>query len=483
MSFLRKQIQPTFTSSRAITYYSGVMGISRPAYQTVQRVAEGASMLPEEELPVQRVGEGASMLPEEELPVQRKANNTGLPDQLKTGIEHLSGYAMDDVKVHYNSNKPAQMQALAYAQGTDIHVASGQERHLPHEAWHVVQQKQGRVQATMQLKGAVNINDDKGLEREADVMGARALQLYSVPRVTRQLKKVAGGSGLTQRVEGLATDRLNVVGEDHNESNDRRNEEREACRLLVGGGYWTEPDFNVQVGNQQVSADPEELRFKAGLHTIYRVTNGFAGVRTPEGPMNLAAQTLALLTPTFTMLDGYYRSAHAVAYPGNLNGVVLQARNTDLALRNSYVLAMRDQLLALAAMSEEGKAKIAEKNGDSKVDDSEAGRAARIAAIRLKKNKIKGHHDAFVLARNELLVDLPTVRELDNSRSSYMHAAAQQKVATIGVWKIGQDHVVDIRRDFTGAVAPRYHLLSQDEYNHTLEYPTPAEAKKLGVNK
>src|SRR5210317_628388 len=84
---------------------------------------------------------------------------------------------MDDVNVHYNSDKPAQLNAHAYAQGTDIHVASGQEKHLPHEAWHVVQQKQGRVQPTKQMKGKTPINDDAGLEKEADVMGAKAYQL------------------------------------------------------------------------------------------------------------------------------------------------------------------------------------------------------------------------------------------------------------------------------------------------------------------
>ncbi len=114
---------------------------------------------------------------QQENPIQKKANNTGLPDTLKTGIESLSGYAMDDVKVHYNSDKPAQLHAHAYAQGTDIHLASGQEKHLPHEAWHVVQQKQGRVKPTMQMKAKVNINDDEGLEKEADVMGAKAMQL------------------------------------------------------------------------------------------------------------------------------------------------------------------------------------------------------------------------------------------------------------------------------------------------------------------
>jgi len=83
------------------------------------------------------------------------------------------------------------VNAHAYAQGTDIHVASGQERHLPHEAWHVVQQAQGRVKPTLQMKG-VAINDDLGLEREADMMGARA--------VDHAAQRLPGGSISAQRM-------------------------------------------------------------------------------------------------------------------------------------------------------------------------------------------------------------------------------------------------------------------------------------------
>ncbi len=101
-------------------------------------------------------------------------NRTGLPDGLKSGIESLSGISMDNVTVHYNSSQPARLNALAYARGRDIHVAPGKERHLAHEAWHVVQQAQGRVNPTMQMKDGVSVNDDEGLEHEADVMSARA---------------------------------------------------------------------------------------------------------------------------------------------------------------------------------------------------------------------------------------------------------------------------------------------------------------------
>ena len=87
----------------------------------------------------------------------------------------MSGVDLSDVTVQRNSDKPAEIKAEAYAQGSNIHLAPGQEQHLPHEAWHVVQQKQGRVQPTVQAKNGAHINDDPGLEREADIMGAKAL--------------------------------------------------------------------------------------------------------------------------------------------------------------------------------------------------------------------------------------------------------------------------------------------------------------------
>ncbi|WP_240223018.1 DUF4157 domain-containing protein [Rheinheimera hassiensis] len=164
--------------------------------------------------------------PDEEDPLQGKfepgavnqrqadaapANNTGMPDQLKSGIESLSGYAMDDVKVHYNSAKPATIQAHAYAQGSDIHIAPGQEQHLPHEAWHVVQQKQGRVKATTQLKGEA-INDDLGLEHEADVMGARAFQ-----RKAADSTPVADGRHLRITMQRKGRIDLSKVQEDKKE--------------------------------------------------------------------------------------------------------------------------------------------------------------------------------------------------------------------------------------------------------------------------
>ncbi len=93
--------------------------------------------------------------------------STGIPHQIKSHAEQKSGFSFDDVRVHYNSIKPAQFQAYAYTQGNQVYLGPGQEQHLRHELGHVVQQKQGRVRPT----GAVNhvpLNDDRMLEQEAD---------------------------------------------------------------------------------------------------------------------------------------------------------------------------------------------------------------------------------------------------------------------------------------------------------------------------
>lgn len=114
-------------------------------------------------------------------PFQLKAKNeTGLPDGLKSGVEELSGQNLDDVKVHFNSSEPADLQAHAFARGSDIHVAPGQEKHLPEEAWHSSQQKAGRVRANTEVNGQP-VNDQENLESEAKNMGAKAMQLNSDP--------------------------------------------------------------------------------------------------------------------------------------------------------------------------------------------------------------------------------------------------------------------------------------------------------------
>ena len=99
-------------------------------------------------------------------------NQTGIPKQLKERMEESTGLSLDDVRVHYNSALPAKLDALAYTKGNQVEIAPGQERHLPHELGHVVQQKLGVVRANAMHSSGMAMNTDASLERQANEIGA-----------------------------------------------------------------------------------------------------------------------------------------------------------------------------------------------------------------------------------------------------------------------------------------------------------------------
>lgn len=96
-----------------------------------------------------------------------------LPQPLRGGVERLSGLSAAGIAVHRDSPQPAMLGALAFARGAEIHLGPGQESHLPHEAWHAMQQRAGRVASTGQ-HGGVAVNQNPALESEASRMGAAA---------------------------------------------------------------------------------------------------------------------------------------------------------------------------------------------------------------------------------------------------------------------------------------------------------------------
>ncbi|QCK17112.1 hypothetical protein DCC35_16545 [Mangrovivirga cuniculi] len=105
-------------------------------------------------------------------------------------MENSFGTSFSDVNVHKDSPEATKMGAKAFAQGNEVHFAPGQynpdtksgQELIGHELTHVVQQKQGRVKATTQAKGAA-VNDDPALEKEADEMGKKAAEGKKVKEI------------------------------------------------------------------------------------------------------------------------------------------------------------------------------------------------------------------------------------------------------------------------------------------------------------
>lgn len=164
-----------------------------------QRKSDFAHARVSAHVPVKAVTSSASGMPRFLRQDSSRENKTGIPIYLKDRVESLSGVDLSDVRVHRNSSNPDRMNALAYTQGRDIHLGPGQEHHLPHEAWHAVQQKQGRVAPASRAAGAA-FNNHAGLESEADHMGNTAMSAQALPqRATRISEGPSSGQGVVQR--------------------------------------------------------------------------------------------------------------------------------------------------------------------------------------------------------------------------------------------------------------------------------------------
>lgn len=119
-----------------------------------------------------------------------KRNPTGIPAQLKIRLEENTGLKLDDVKIHYNSSRPARLDALAYTRGNQVYLGPGQEKHLSHELGHVVQQKLGLVRPDTRHESGELLNTSRVLERQADRIGAGSERIPG-----HQTDRMEAGSG------------------------------------------------------------------------------------------------------------------------------------------------------------------------------------------------------------------------------------------------------------------------------------------------
>ncbi|MFZ1357403.1 MAG: DUF4157 domain-containing protein [Saprospiraceae bacterium] len=117
----------------------------------------------------------------------KSSSPSGMPDETLNKMSASFGSDFSDVNIHSDSKRATDAGALAYTQGNDIHFAPGQydpssqsgQELLGHELTHVQQQREGRVQANNEVNG-LPLNDDKGLEQEADEMGSKVSQRKEV---------------------------------------------------------------------------------------------------------------------------------------------------------------------------------------------------------------------------------------------------------------------------------------------------------------
>jgi hypothetical protein len=216
---LSKMPAPTSSPTAALQTKSSVSGGDR----AIQRAE------PEEDDELQMKSASPAQSTQNQ-PLQRKPSTGSgrvIPEPVREKMEKSFGTSFSNVSIHTESAQAKNIGALAYAQGSQIHFAPGQynpnstsgQALLGHELTHIVQQRVGRVPTPKQSKG-LPINANPALEREADLLGARAAggRQVQVPGMTNRNALPIQHS--TEPVRDSGSSMLKEIGSTDNSSMD-----------------------------------------------------------------------------------------------------------------------------------------------------------------------------------------------------------------------------------------------------------------------
>lgn len=184
----------------------------------------------------------------------KRINSNGMSEETLNKMSNSFGEDFSNVNIHSDSKSAVDVGALAYTQGNDIHFAPGQydpasssgQSLLGHELTHIVQQREGRVQANNEING-MPLNDDKGLEQEADEKGAQVAQQQKAETPTTSSKP---NTNLTSYKTIQKWDWPWNWG---NSDNKDKKEDKDAQKSVVKAGSNTGTNFDTDVGIAKTS--------------------------------------------------------------------------------------------------------------------------------------------------------------------------------------------------------------------------------------
>lgn len=176
--------------------------------------------------------------------VPRPGGGKPLPRPLQAKMEGAFGHSFSDIRVHLG-DLPEAIGANAFARGSDLFFkrttydpSSRRGKSLiGHELAHVVQQRQGRVAPTFRVAG-LEVNGDRNLEREADLVGKRAAEMEAEGRT----KGVPEATPVRREAPGLQAAMASQPSAQNapvqcNNGNDLEKARRQAEQIQKHGGF------------------------------------------------------------------------------------------------------------------------------------------------------------------------------------------------------------------------------------------------------
>lgn len=290
------------------------------------------------------------------------------------------------------------------------------------------------------------VSRSSGTARASEALDRSPRQIHA----RTQLKAMFGQAAFSTCVSAkpvvqraIAETKLNVAGEDHDESDGRRPSEKQFALERAKGGYWTEEEFKNSSGS---AADPTILRLYHALWRgfsdapkIKKLTDFMLTLKSMEPYLENIKDILTVLIDSL----GLYLLDDALTY------TTMLAPEESKSLDN-----LADFLLECQKQRHEALV-LCERLQVTVRDSDEKGFLAQVPTLCTLIDEFEA---GAKLWTEKLQLD---DRDTNLKRSIAMHAAANGKSTSLGVWKVGDQHVKDMNK----LDSHQYNLVSKDDFN------------------
>lgn len=451
---------------------------------------------------LQRAAEARSPV----LDVVGSGGGSPLAPGVREDMEARLGADFSDVRVHTGgtaASSAAAVGAHAYTVGRDVVFGAGKfdttstagKTMLAHELTHVVQQRSGPVSGTPTGDGVSVSDPGDRFEREA-VANAETVMRAPLPTAVSRAPEVQGHASPPVAAEdsavlyddrsGPARDpvpgdgrpvqraveraRLNVVGEEHDESEKapRRGFERKMAAQL-DLAYWTEGDFQVDLGAGSTFGDSlahlvlQSAAFAAAdLESLARFLALTRALYSDDGePEKVESRRVQLSTRLEELKSEAIQlgiAADRLESTGESEDLVDAASGISVYLRNAVPDYLDDiaDLAHVAADARRGELLALV----GRLEGSLGAWRSRFASI------LRSHgYDLAMFATGDGVLSAEALVEQNivHERSLHMYLAAEHAATAgrVGMWKVGDEHVSDMR----GQPGMPFALTDRKEFN------------------
>ncbi len=281
----------------------------------------------------------------------------------------------------------------------------------------------------------------------------------------RKLQEMMNNRPALIQLKKLQSKKLNVVGENHKESNERREQEKSLAKQEVGGEYWIENEFRIRKRKLlEMYAKGSESDPRAFGDPIY--------LRIAESLMYVEAAKGAFIENWKNWIKEDQEEGELAQFKFELQKILV-----DCKTHLNEAFRLGTQALNNEESKEHDVAQGFYMEQIRKTIEETRTYFLKMAEIWKAENLSKlieiGFPDQFKEFSNQIDILCISAKQLGGGnfdvvrqrRSDAMDKGAEKGKSQVGVWKIGYEHVQDIKEKMEEDEAKDYELIDRKEFN------------------